>query len=332
MHKILLIGSTPPPIGGITIHIDRFFNLYNKNGRFEISVFDLKKKVIFQNNNKITNIFKIVLLFFSSKVFHIHVSNDFVKLLFALIGRILFKKVVYTQHNCMVRNKLAFKFMYKLCNKVILVNYKGIDKSLINFNKTEVIPAFLPPYRFDKLPNNLESEIKKYNRIISTNCYFYALINGKHIYGFDLIIRAFYKLSEERKIQNTLLVLVDPSNTTREFVHDLLKQKNFQSNKIFLINNQLDFVSLIKKSDITIRATRTDGDSLSIRESLYCNVPIICSDVVERPEGVVMFNNDDSDDLSDKIFNTLNSKSIFKYKNIDYGKKILDIYDELVGT
>jgi glycosyltransferase involved in cell wall biosynthesis len=332
MHKILLIGSTPPPIGGVTIHIDRFLNLYNENGKFNISVFDLKKKAIFQKNNKITNIFKIFLFLFSSKVIHIHVSNDFIKLLFALIGKLLFKKVVYTQHNCMVKNKFAFKFMYKLCNKVILVNYKGIDKSLININKTETIPAFLPPYRFNKLPNSLENEIKKYNQIISTNCYSYALINGEHIYGFDLIIKAFYKLSKERKIKNTLLILVDPSKTTRGFVNDLLKQKTFQSNKILLVTEKLDFVSLIKKSDITIRATRTDGDSLSIRESLYCNVPIICSDVTERPEGVVVFNNDDSDDLSDKILNTLNSKVSFKYKSIDYGKKILDIYDELVGV
>ena len=329
MHKILLIGSTPPPIGGVTIHIDRFLNLYNENSKFNISVFDIKKKAIFQNNNKRDSIFS---LFFLSRIIHIHVSNDYAKLLFSLIGKLLFKKVIYTHHNSIVRNKFIFKLMYKLCNKVILVNDKEIEKSLINFNKTEVIPAFLPPYKFDKLPNNLESEIKKYNQIISTNCYLYALINGKHVYGFDLIIEAFYKLSEERKIQNTLLILVDPSNTTKEFVNGLLKQKAFQTNKVLLVTENLDFVSLIKKSDITIRATRTDGDSLSIRESLYYNVPIICSDVTTRPEGAVVFKNNNSDDLSDKILNTLKNKENFKYKHIDYGKQVLDVYDELIGV
>ena len=329
MYKILLIGSTPPPIGGVTIHIDRFLNLYNENCKFNISVFDVKKKMLFQNNNKRGGIF---LFFFLSRIIHIHISNDYVKLLLSLISKLLFKKVIYTHHNSIVRNKFIFKLMYKLCNKVILVNDKEIEKSLININKTEVIPAFLPPYRFDKLPNNLEKEIKNYNQIISTNCYLYALINGKHVYGFDLIIEAFYKLSEERKIQNTLLILVDPSNTTKEFVNGLLKQKAFQTNKVLLVTENLDFVSLIKKSDITIRATRTDGDSLSIRESLYYNVPIICSDVTTRPEGAVVFKNNNSDDLSDKILNTLKNKENFKYKHIDYGKQVLDVYDELIGV
>jgi len=60
-------------------------------------------------------------------------------------------------------------------------------------------------------------------------------------------------------------------------------------------------------------------------------VPIICSDVTATPEGVVVFKNDDSDDLSDKILNTLNNKKNFKYKRIDYRKQILDVYDELIG-
>ena len=84
MYKILLIGSTPPPIGGVTIHIDRFLNLYNENCKFNISVFDVKKKMLFQNNNKRGGIF---LFFFLSRIIHIHISNDYVKLL--LLGIML---------------------------------------------------------------------------------------------------------------------------------------------------------------------------------------------------------------------------------------------------
>ena len=208
--------------------------------------------------------------------------------------------------------------------EVYLCKNLYIDKVLINIiTQDELKNINACYYKLDD---------KNYNQIISTNCYLYALINGKHVYGFDLIIEAFYKLSEERKIQNTLLILVDPSNTTKEFVNGLLKQKAFQTNKVLLVTENLDFVSLIKKSDITIRATRTDGDSLSIRESLYYNVPIICSDVTTRPEGAVVFKNNNSDDLSDKILNTLKNKENFKYKHIDYGKQVLDVYDELIGV
>jgi len=327
--KVIIIGTIPPPIGGVSIHIDRFLNLYKDNSKFELAVLDLKKKTLFIKNKKIKNIFKIILSFLTSKIVHIHISNSYVELLFTTIGKILFKKVIYTHHNIIVRNRYVFKLMYQLCNKVILVNDKEIDRSLININKTKVIPAFLQPYKLDKLPSKLEDEMKSYNQIISTNCFFYNLIDGKHVYGFDLIVNAFYKLSQEAKIKDTLLILVDPSNTTKEFVTTLLKQKNFYTNKVLLQTEKLDFVSLVKKSNITIRATRTDGDSLSIRESLYFNIPIICSDVIVRPKGVVLFNSDDSDDLSDKILSTIKNKNNFKYEHIDYGKQILDLYNEL---
>jgi hypothetical protein len=46
-----------------------------------------------------------------------------------------------------------------------------------------------------------------------------------------------------------------------------------------------------------IRATTTDGDANSIREALSFQVPVIASDVVERPAGSVVFENRSLDDL-----------------------------------
>jgi glycosyltransferase involved in cell wall biosynthesis len=329
MNKILLLGSVPPPIGGVTMHIDRFLNLYSDK-EYQISVFDIKKRTLFQKEKYTKNIFAILSYFLSVKIIHIHVSNDYIKLLFTFLGKLFFKKVIYTHHNSIVKNKKIFKLMYKICDKVILVNDKEIDKKLIDFKKTEVIPAFLPPYKFEDLPMYIEIELNKYSTVISTNCYLYNLFNGKHVYGFDLIIDAFYKLTKDGKIKNTLLILVDPSSTTTEFVSELLKNKEFDTNKVLHVAQKIDFVSLVKKSDITIRATRTDGDSLSIRESLYLNVPIIASDITSRPEGTITFKNDDSADLGDKILKVLENKQEFKYNYIDYGQKVLDLYGEVL--
>jgi len=329
MNKVLLIGSMPPPIGGVTIHIDRFVNLYNGE-KYQVAVFDIKKRTLFKKEKYTKNIFTIFFYYITARIIHIHISNDYVKTFVAIFAKLFFKKVVYTHHNSIVKNKKVFKKMYKFCDKVILVNDKDIDKNLIDIKKTEVVPAFLPPYKFESLPVEIESELKKYNTIISTNCYLYNLFNKKHVYGFDLIVDAFYKLSKDGKIENTLLILVDPSGTTKEFVYDLLKGLHFGTNKVLQVTQKIDFVSLVKKSDITIRATRTDGDSLSIRESLYLNIPIIASDVTVRPEGTILFKDDDSDDLASKILHVKERKETFNYKYIDYGQQIINIYNGLL--
>jgi len=328
MLRILLIGSMPPPIGGITIHLDRFFNLYKNT--FNIGILDIKKKTLFKKDKRIKAFFPIFNFFLRSNIVHIHITNDYFKVIFALLSRICFKTVIYTHHNSIVKNKLVFKVMYKLCHKIILVNDKSINKNLINYKKTEVIPAFLPPYKFENLPTNIENELTNYKNVISTNCYLYNLINEKHVYGFDLIIDAFYHLSRTKRINNTLLILVDPSGTTKDYVDSLLKELDFKTNKILHITENIDFVSLVKKSSLTIRATRTDGDSLSVRESLYFKVPIIASDVTWRPNGTILFKNNDSKDLAKKIIYTLNNKYEIKYYNENYGNKIINLYHKFL--
>lgn len=328
MTKILLIGTIPSPIGGISVHIDRFLHLYGENEETKIGVFDSKKRTLFFANDATKKIFEILSYFLKCDILHIHISNDSIKLLFVLLGKLFFKKVIYTHHNSIVKNKSIFRLMYWLCDIVILVNDEKIDTSLIIDKKTAVIPAFLPPYKIEHLPKEVEDILTKFDFVISTNCYFYNLFEGKHVYGFDLIVDAFYLLSVQNKIHNTLLLLVDPSNTTRDFVEELLHEKEFGSNKALYLSNKIDFVSLIQKSNITIRATRTDGDSLSVRESLFYSVPVIASDVVVRPVGTVLFRNENRDDLADKIIKIFHQKDTLTYESDDYGKQIIALYRE----
>lgn len=330
MNKIIIIGTIPPPIGGVTIHLDRFLNLFDEK-EYEIGIFDIKKQALYRKdkNKSTNNIFTILKFFFSSKVVHVHISNN-LKLFISIASKLLLKKVIYTHHNSIVKNKFVFKFLYKLCDRVILVNDAEIDKALIIENKTKIIPAFLPAYELEDLPQSLKDEIDKYNNVISTNCYFYNLYNGKHVYGFDLIIKAFYNLSKAKKIENTLLVFVDPSATTKENVSNLLDGLDFDTNKVLHITEKVDFASLIKKSTLTIRATRTDGDSLSIRESLYFGIPIIASNVTWRPKGTIIFKNEDIHDLGEKIVEAMHDRKKPTYNNQNYGEMVIKLYEDVL--
>ncbi len=92
-----------------------------------------------------------------------------------------------------------------------------------------------------------------------------------------------------------------------------ISEYNITDNFIFITEPLDEAVSLWKMSDIVIRATNTDGNSLTILEALSIGVVVIASNCVERPNDVVLFENRNVDDLVNKVKLVLNS--LDKYKS-----------------
>jgi hypothetical protein len=58
---------------------------------------------------------------------------------------------------------------------------------------------------------------------------------------------------------------------------------------------------------VVVRATRTEGDALSVREALHAEVAVVASDVVDRPPGTVTFSTDDTVDLCHALRHVLDT-------------------------
>lgn len=332
MIKVLIFGAMPPPIGGVSIHIERFLYFskeYQPN--IAVSVYDIKEQSLNGVDSKIQGKKILFFSFLSADIIHIHISNNF-KIFIALIAKLFKKKVIYTHHNSRVKSKFWFKIINYLSDIVILVNDKEIDMEKLNIQKIRHIPAFLPPYKFKELPSMIDAKINQSKFVISTNCFQYTEFNNKDLYGFDLIIAAYAKLVEEKKLKDSLLILVDPSNTTLMYVEKLMKKYScLNSLNTLYVTKPIDFSSLIKKSNLTLRATRSDGDSLSVRESLYFETPIIASDVTYRPIGVEVFKNENILDLKNKILKIYNQKVSPLNNNIEnFADNIISVYKTLI--
>lgn len=61
------------------------------------------------------------------------------------------------------------------------------------------------------------------------------------------------------------------------------------------------FIRLLAASDVYVRPTRADGDSIAVREALDLGVAVVASDVVTRPAGCALFSTDDAHDLAAAI-------------------------------
>ncbi len=70
---------------------------------------------------------------------------------------------------------------------------------------------------------------------------------------------------------------------------------------VLIESNLPDFVSAMKRSDVFLRSTLVDGDSISVREALFLGVPAVVSDTPFRPEGVILFRKGDARDMAEKL-------------------------------
>ncbi len=60
-------------------------------------------------------------------------------------------------------------------------------------------------------------------------------------------------------------------------------------------------LALMSRSNVFVRPTLDDGDSMSVREALALQIPVVASRVGARPTGTILFDPGDVEDLLSKL-------------------------------
>jgi glycosyltransferase involved in cell wall biosynthesis len=329
--KILLIGAMPPPVGGITVHLSRFIQKNSQNENYDLRVLDIRKLKLFEGEKK-CNFWQMLAFILTCRIVHIHLCSN-VKVLLAAMAKLAGKITVYTHHDSRVSSFLAFNVLLWLCDKIILVNehdLAGKDRVKLN-GRCVYIPAFISPSNEISLPEDLKNKITQYKFVVSTNCFSAERYNGGHIYGYDIIVNAFKLFTNRMASVKSLLILVDPNSSAREIVAEKIDDFNRNNeNEIFYYARSLDFSSLIKSSSVVVRATRTDGDALTVREALYCGVPVVASNCRCRPEGTLLFDGFSYVDLAEKLEMIYKGEINAYIQKTDFNDQILSVYKSLI--
>lgn len=309
MLKVLLCGPFPPPLGGISIHIQRLGVLLERKGWTVLSCDESKQKKKDTYNIRSFNILRYIKLISASDIVHIHSSIDILRLFHLLAAKAFRKKAIVTLHSWRkgtVYTKLWGHLLSLFCYKLVFVNIETSLKFSIPPSKIYIFPAFIPPsHPQDQLPEAITKFIdstKAFDKqIVVSNAFRIIEFNGEDLYGLDLCIQAF---SDPNVIKRFSLVYVvsDTSINSKKISEyiELIKTQNLEDH-ILLYPSAIDFYSLLTLANASIRATNTDGDALSIRESIFLNVPCIASDCVARPQETILFENRSAKDLINKL-------------------------------
>ncbi len=337
--KILIISPFPPQIGGVSISSERLLQNLIADG-FDVDYYRIK----FKNNRynkKILLTFKFFFIpfyiLFNKKfdIIHLHVPATYRKVYISLTKKLFFKgaKTIFTLHgdvSNLLNSKLALWALSK-ADKIICVQ-KGDSKRLpIQLQQKSIdIPAFILPHNIDEkeVPNEVLNFCKLKNKPLIV---FYGAVKLSGVfpdlYGITDVFKLYNNL-QEHNCNAKLLLLISISKKD-------LSQVTFLQNQIDSIKNKNDImiiqspnfplIPIFKYTNIYIRPTKTDGDSLAVREAMAMGCTVIASNNAKRPKGVITYSDDT--ELLPLVKAYLNdiSKTINIQEN--YYNKIIDVYD-----
>jgi glycosyltransferase involved in cell wall biosynthesis len=189
------------------------------------------------------------------------------------------------------------RFVCGLFSRIVCVN-PAIRDALLNAGvpaeKLQVKPAFIGPPRGElHLDPLLRAWMVRHSPVFSTALFF------RPEYGFDFLVAA---LAELRMHYPTLGCVVMGSGEQRREAERLVRKVGLEDN-IFLAGDVSHDTCLaaMSRSDLFLRPTFEDGDSISVREALALGVPVVASRVGNRPDGVIVFETGNQQDLCSKI-------------------------------
>lgn len=351
--KIALLGSYPPPYGGVSIHIQRIKEKLDELGISTI-VYDFSGGGVKKDSN-IVSVNKplqwLVKYFFTAKEnrIHSHFSDWRPR---SIIGFMSFfnKKTIITIHGDSLKKSLEnhnwlkkqiIKFSLKHSSYIIAMNtnIKELCLSIgVKPTRISVIPSFIPPTlrknEINEIPREVWDFIDLHSPIISANAFEIRFHEHEDLYGIDMSIDLCSELIKD--FPNLGLIFCLPRIGDYEYYEKLKKtilDRGIQD-KFLFINKNFQFYPILMKSDIFVRPTNTDGDAVSIREALYFNVPVIASNCVQRPRDTIIFKNRDNEDFLLKVKTVLNNieeykKQIELKENYNNFEKVLEIYKNI---
>jgi glycosyltransferase involved in cell wall biosynthesis len=210
-----------------------------------------------------------------------------------------------------------------LYDRVVCVNQELADTLFgvgVARSRLTILPAWLPARPASaEVPGEIETWLRNHRPVLSTVLFF------RPEYGFELLIAAVERL---RKNYPSAGCLVMGDSANAQEMREALESKGLGD--AFVLLGDVDHeecLSLLSRSDVFVRATYNDGDSISVREALSLGVPVVASNVGTRPAGSFVFKAGSVDGLLACIESALNAGAIERTKeSVNTVEQLMSVY------
>lgn len=314
--RIIILGPTPPPLGGVSVHVQRVIAKLKKQANHVIH-FNTCREFRY----RFFYMYLLYLFYFLMKYkpheLHLHtlyLSNGLCELRFIIwLKKILKFDVILIEHDCRYLYKQSKSWKDNL-NRLMPYIKKHIyigSRTAQSFQQNSIIPAriatvesaFLPPDEgrrkeiMQTYPKEIFNFIADHDHLLLGNAFALSLIDGKDLYGFDQSIDALYQL--RKKNMHVGLIFVLGQMGDKDYFAQCMQRIELLAlqDHIYILSGQKELWPLIKIVDVFVRPTLSDGASVSIEEALWCGKPVVTTDVCWRPKEALLFKSGDVNDF-----------------------------------
>jgi len=302
--KILLIGEFPPPYGGISVHVAGIHKALTAAG-IRSQVLDITR--VRQPVKFGAALFRAVLRGWTP---HLHTNGHnpkswLVALACGVAGKARGGSVL-TLHSGLAPRYLSGISVWKrwcaartclLYGRVLCVS-PAIRHAVILLGvpaeRTEIAPACLPvSVPHVALDAYLQAWTERHRPLFSTALFF------RPEYGFDLLVAG---LAKFRARNPRFGCVVMGSGERQAEARQLVKGAGLEDNLLLVGDVEHDTcLELMSRSDVFLRPTLEDGDSISVREAISLGVPVVASRTGARPAGAILFEPGNMEDMLSKL-------------------------------
>ncbi|GAB6927009.1 hypothetical protein JCM10914A_09920 [Paenibacillus sp. JCM 10914] len=358
--KIVIIGPYPPPLGGISIHIQRVAQHARRVGLDVEIIDDSNGPHTASDVHPIQNYTKFLLRFpwIQGDLFHFHTISKRVRMLLGLYAW-FGKKIVLTVHGESLMQQIQYANSierYWLLNslksihRILCVNERDAQKLVeMGFSHEQVmtLPAYIPPLSTQHhddhaIPDKVIEFLTHRDFTIAANGYI-RFYRGGELYGADQLITLLQRLRElnyEVRVLFALMGVTEQSEEERAYYEGLkiqLQETGLAEFFMFYEVKNTELHPILQNAQLFIRPTLTDGYGVSIAEALACGIPAVASDVCLRPEGALLYSAGSVDELLTLVVQVIEhyasyQESVVQLPAPDYLSPLLKVYEAAFGN
>ncbi|HEU4698114.1 MAG TPA: glycosyltransferase family 4 protein [Gemmatimonadales bacterium] len=206
--------------------------------------------------------------------------------------------------------------------------------------RLRLIPEYLDPPAVPPLEEPAIVALRERHRyLLGSNAFRISFHDGQDLYGIDLLIELLHRLVTLRRLDVAMAFLLPAIGDDAYFarLQARVAELGLTDRFRFVTRPIAEATSLWRACDAVIRATNTDGNSLTVLEALSAGTPVVASDCVGRPAGTVLFRTRDVDDLERQVADVLERGDAHRRRlgalgPLDNGDRFLDLYRTLGMT
>jgi GalNAc-alpha-(1->4)-GalNAc-alpha-(1->3)-diNAcBac-PP-undecaprenol alpha-1,4-N-acetyl-D-galactosaminyltransferase len=306
-----IVGRIPPPYGGVSVFVGRRIDQLKREGAAPVHL---------DPGRPLHLLAGLVRSRLSGGMIEVNSLSTGALLLLASTGN-LRRTVVYDHNHSRSFRDLSRtrqKLLGHLLRRVRAVRLVG-DHLRPNYNgrwirlphSVEVVSPFLAPPKHTEsdivaaYPMTLRTFIDERRPLLVSSVWRFSPLPAEDVYGVHLCLALIRRLKE--RFPSVGLVLALGDSTPVGGGNDLARVvEGWGLNDSVLVTaGHGELWPITRRADVFVRATSTDGASVSVLEALCFGCPVAATNVVPRPEGVRLFEHGDLDGLEQAVLDAL---------------------------